>query len=75
MAKNSKRRFKLTPLPPDDPIFSKGFVLGGKVHRASPATSSKPKDARGRGLPHQYPWIDSETDPRSKTKSSKDTDR
>ena len=48
------------PLPPDDPIFSRGFVIGGRVHRASPKISSKPAQNRGRGLPHQYPWIDEE---------------
>ncbi len=59
MAKNSKEKLKLTPARPNHRIYSNGFVLGGKVHKASPATSSKPFDARGRGLPHQYPWIDS----------------
>ena len=74
-ASPSKRKIKTTPAPPDHPIFSRGFVIGGRVRKASPAISPKPKDARGRGQPHRYPWIDSTTDPRPKTKSSKDTDR
>ena len=73
MAKTLKGRSKLTPAPPDHRIYSNGFVLGGKVHKASPATSSQPFDARGRGLPHQYPWIDSLEDillPESPTEDS-----
>jgi len=58
-ASPSKRKFKSTPAKPDDPIFSNKFVVGGAVRRASPPVSPKPKDARGRGLPHQYPWVDS----------------
>lgn len=60
MRKRWKKGSKSMPLPPDDPIFSRGFVIGGRVHRASPETSSKPAQSRGRGLPHQYPWIDEE---------------
>ncbi len=75
MRKRWKKGSKIMDAAPDDPIFSNKFVVGGRVRRASPAISPKPKDARGRGLPHQYPWIDSETDLRPKTRSSKDTDR
>ncbi len=74
MAKTLKGRLKLTPLPPDHPLYSGKFVLGGAVRRASPATSSKPNDARGLGLPHRYPWIDSASDPRPKPRSSRDSD-
>lgn len=59
MAKTLKGRLKLTPLPPHHPLYSGKFVLGGAVRRASSKSSSKPPKGRGRGLPHQYPWVDS----------------
>ncbi len=59
MRKRWKKGSKIMDAAPDDPIFSNKFVVGGAVRRASPPVSPKPKDARGRGLPHQYPWVDS----------------
>lgn len=73
MRKRWKKGSKIMDAAPDDPIFSNKFVVGGRVRRASPPVSPKPKDARGRGLPHQYPWIDSETGPQLKPKSSQDS--
>ncbi len=73
-ASPSKRKFKSTPAKPDDPIFSNKFVVGGAVRRASPPVSPKPKDARGRGLPHQYPWIDCVDDIQSSESSKDDED-
>ena len=70
-ASPSKRKFKTTPAPPDHRIYSSGFVLGGRVHKASPKTSSKPAQSRGRGLPHQYPWVD-EVDSILPSESSKE---
>jgi hypothetical protein len=73
-ASPSKRKFKTTPAPPDHRIYSSGFVLGGRVHKASPKTSSKPAQSRGRGLPHQYPWIDCADDIRLSDSSEDDED-
>ncbi len=71
MAKNSKEKLKLTPAPPNHRIYSNRFVIGGGVCRPSPKSSSK--RPKGRGLPHQYPWIDSLEDillPKSPTEDS-----
>ncbi len=73
MAKTLKGRLKLTPLPPHHPLYSGKFVLGGAVRKPSPESSSKLPKNRGRGLPHQYPWIDSLEDillPKSPTEDS-----
>ena len=73
MRKRWKKGSKIMDAAPDDPIFSNKFVVGGAVRRASPPVSPKPKDARGRGLPHQYPWVDSLEDillPKSPTEDS-----
>lgn len=74
MAKNLKGRLKLTPLPPDDPLYSGKFVLGGAVRKPSPESSSKLPKNRGRGLPHRYPWINSASDPQPQPRSSRDAD-
>jgi hypothetical protein len=74
MRKRWKKGSKIMEAEPDDPIFSRKFVIGGAVRRASPPVSPKPKDARGRGLPHQYPWIDCVDDPRLSKSSEHDED-
>ncbi len=60
MAKNSKHKFPITPADRDDPIFQDSPVIGGRGPGTSPAALSKRPKGRGRGLPHQYPWIDEE---------------
>jgi hypothetical protein len=50
------------------------FGLGGAVRRASSKSSSKPPKDRGRGLPHQYPWIDCVNDIQSSEPSKDDED-
>ncbi len=74
MAKTLQGRLKLTPLPPDHPLYAGKFVLGGAVRRASCKSSSKPPKGRGWGLPHQYPWIDCVDDIRLSESSEDDED-
>jgi hypothetical protein len=56
-SQGERRRFPLTPLPEDDPLYSNEFVIGQSTLKR-PRQDPPPKD-RGRGLPHQYAWIDS----------------
>ncbi len=51
-----KKKFKATPLPEDDPLYSNAFVIGQSQPKQRPL--SPRHTGRGRGLPHQYPWID-----------------
>jgi hypothetical protein len=41
MRKRWKKGSEIMEAEPDDPIFSRKFVIGGRVRRASPASSSK----------------------------------
>ena len=67
-----RKKLEITPLPNDDPLWQNEFVIG----------QSQPKQRRlsirhegqGRGLPHQYPWIDELVDEQPSESLEEDTD-
>ena len=67
-----RKKLKATPLPPDDPLWQNEFVIGQSRPRARPSNPRQPH--RGRGLPHQYPWIDSVDDMKPSKSSEEDSD-
>ena len=55
-SQRGRRKFKTTPLPEDDPLYSNAFVIGQSQPKRPPVSIRH--EGRGRGLPHQYPWVD-----------------
>lgn len=50
------KRLKAAPLPDNDLLWQNEVVIGQSQPKQRPL-SPRP-EGRGRGLPHQYPWID-----------------